>query len=234
MQDRPARADGVEDRQPGGQPVGALSGVALALFREVVSKHGLGGVILAHHADDQAETVFLRLLRGSSYVGLTGMSPCAVVGGLTILRPLLGVRRAELRDFLQKNAISWREDASNQSAEYLRNRVRQILCANHALTEALLDMSAANGALRDSARASAPALPQRFAMGALSHIPSILAAESARRWLGERGVPSDRIDPAAIERLLTMSSDAASAPRQDFPGPVPVRRRSGMIFADQG
>src|SRR5256885_736682 len=65
----------------------------LAMFRQVVLEHQLDGVILAHHADDQAETILLRLLRGSGYSGLAGMSARTSIGGMITLRPLLNVRR---------------------------------------------------------------------------------------------------------------------------------------------
>src|SRR5688500_1479814 len=61
----------------------------LALFANVARAHGLSGVILAHHADDQAETVLQRLLRPSGPMGLAGMSATAHVGSLRIVRPLL-------------------------------------------------------------------------------------------------------------------------------------------------
>jgi hypothetical protein len=62
----------------------------------------------------------------------------------------------------------------------------------------------------------------------------ILAEESSRRWLVERGVPIDQIDPSAIERLIFMASDAASPPRQDYAGGVHVRRhRKGIITAEK-
>ena len=83
-----------------------------------MKEHGLAGVILAHHADDQAETVLLRLLRGSGFAGLAGMSARSIVGGLTILRPLLGAPRESFREHLGGIGQTWREDQSNQSSQY--------------------------------------------------------------------------------------------------------------------
>ena len=90
----------------------------LALFRSIVKREKLSGVILAHHADDQAETVLSRLLRGSGYTGLAGMLPRASVCGLMILRPLLDVRREMLRKYLRSIGEAWREDLSNRSPQY--------------------------------------------------------------------------------------------------------------------
>src|SRR4051794_16756002 len=83
------------------------------LFLRVVTEHRLAGVVLAHHFDDQVETVFQRLLRGSGPAGLGGMAEQTIVRGVTVVRPLLGVRRAALREMLEARGIAWREDASN-------------------------------------------------------------------------------------------------------------------------
>ncbi len=99
-------------------PSARYRAVRIELFRRVVDAENLLGVILAHQADDQAETIFLRLLRGSGPAGLAGMSPRRQIGGLTILRPLLETRRSDLREFLAARPQEWREDASNQSDRY--------------------------------------------------------------------------------------------------------------------
>ncbi len=210
-------------------PSARYRALRLELFRRTVQTHRLSGVILAHHADDQAETVLHRLLRASGYVGLTGISPRATVGGLLILRPLLAVPGAALRTYLIDHHLNWREDASNQSPRYLRNRLRRLLARSPGLSEELLFLAAGCARLRDWARSAAPRLEERFPAATLNALPSILAHESARRWLIERGVRPEHIEPAVIERLLTMAADAASPPRQDFPDRVRLGRRGGWI-----
>lgn len=204
----------------------------LALYRNVVHEQRLEGVILAHHADDQAETILQRLIRGSSYVGLAGMSVRTVVGGLEIVRPLLELRRAELREYLAAESVSWREDASNESDAYLRNRLRKVLSESRELFDSLLRLGPACSALRDWSRDHAPELPERFGVNQLTGLPRILADESIRRWLLARGIAPDHLDPAAIERVWQMASDAASPAQFDFPGNLAVRRRQGMIFTE--
>lgn len=81
-------------------------------------------VALAHHADDQAETVLMRLLRGAGPGGLAGMP---YRNGRKFIRPLLGVTRAELAAYLAERGLAWREDASNQDTAFLRNRIRHDL-----------------------------------------------------------------------------------------------------------
>ena len=78
---------------------------------------------LAHHADDQIETFFINLLRGSGIKGLKAMQPR---NGMYI-RPLLWATRAEIRQFAGANGIQWREDSTNSDTVYLRNKIRHDL-----------------------------------------------------------------------------------------------------------
>jgi tRNA(Ile)-lysidine synthase len=87
-------------------------------------------VALAHHADDQIELFFLRLLRGSGGEGLAGMRSSSLSPSnrqVILVRPLLDVAKNELKDFATKNDIRFREDASNASLEFQRNRIRHEL-----------------------------------------------------------------------------------------------------------
>jgi tRNA(Ile)-lysidine synthase len=87
---------------------------------------GAERIVLAHHADDQVETFWLRLLRGDAGPGLAGMrwKRPAEGKGKMIVRPLLGVRKKELVEFARLNKISFREDTSNASTDFQRNRLR--------------------------------------------------------------------------------------------------------------
>jgi len=87
-------------------------------------------VALAHHADDQIETFFLRLLRGAGNRGLAGMQPVAlspIDPGVNLVRPILGIHRAEIVAYAEEQGIAHREDASNTNTYFLRNRVRHEL-----------------------------------------------------------------------------------------------------------
>ncbi len=98
--------------------------VRYAFFREALAASGADALALAHHRDDQAETVLLHLLRGSGLTGLCAMPEDAVIGGMRILRPLLGVTRQQLRSLLLSIGQNWREDGSNGDPRYLRNALR--------------------------------------------------------------------------------------------------------------
>src|SRR6202043_2888616 len=80
----------------------------------------LDKIVVAHTMDDQAETVLAHILRGTGSAGLGGIHP--VVGH--VVRPLLTVRRADLRAYLRSKKQSWREDASNRDVTKMRARIR--------------------------------------------------------------------------------------------------------------
>lgn len=102
--------------------------VRYEFFRGLVREAGAAGVALGHHLGDQAETLLLRMLRGTGPEGLGGMAPVSRRrDGLTVLRPLLDEQRSTLRAYAQANGWAWREDASNQTRAYARNRLRQEL-----------------------------------------------------------------------------------------------------------
>ena len=99
---------------------------------------GADRIATAHHAQDQAETVLLNLLRGTGPEGLGGIPP---VRG-RIVRPLLQTGRAEIEDYLQENGLSHVEDSTNEDTHYARNRLRRELwprleTINPALTKAI-------------------------------------------------------------------------------------------------
>ena len=88
-------------------------------------RHGARAVATGHTLDDQAETVMLRLLRGVRLKGLGGMPTERPLGpGVALVRPMLGVRRAEVRRALVARGLSWLEDPTNGTPVYARNRLR--------------------------------------------------------------------------------------------------------------
>jgi tRNA(Ile)-lysidine synthetase-like protein len=229
-----ARRDQIEPGVAGlpTNPSARYRRLRLALFADVVRAHALDGVILAHHADDQAETVLHRLLRSSGPMGLTGMRTTTQMGELTVRRPLLGVRRSQLLDYLREIGQVWRTDASNESSDYLRNRLRGTLARAPRLVEALNDLGARCGELRDWLERTAPRLDRRFPVARLADLPIVLARVSGSRWLRAAGAPADELTPDVLDRLIVMARDAASGARQFFPGKLLVRRRAGEIFVE--
>lgn len=90
-----------------------------------------GVILTAHHLDDSEESMLLKLIRGVHLTNLVGMDPVVVdsedMSNFIIARPMLSVRKADIVDFLESNQRTWREDESNASDKYLRNRIRNEL-----------------------------------------------------------------------------------------------------------
>lgn len=169
---------------------------------------GIARIALGHTADDQAETLLMRLARGAGVDGLAAMAPRRVVDGVTFLRPLLPLRRAELRDLLRARGQRWIDDPTNDDPVYDRVRLRQAMPVLDslglnigALCTAAANLSAARDALDHYAAAEARRLV-RLAHGAVI-IPlapwADLPDETARRlvqaalaWVAGPGYPPRR------------------------------------------
>lgn len=91
------------------------------VFEEVRQEFSASKVALAHHRDDQAETIFYRVIRGT---GLDGLAGIPVERDGIYVRPLMGVTRAEIREYVDANGLDWVEDSSNHKVLYQRNRLR--------------------------------------------------------------------------------------------------------------
>ena len=94
------------------------------LFVEQARKCKGAAIVTAHTKDDQAETVLLKLARGSGMRGLAGITEVGQVEDVPLIRPMLDISRKDVERFLKRSKIAWREDSSNADDSYLRNRVR--------------------------------------------------------------------------------------------------------------
>ena len=99
---------------------------------ELCVYHGIEDLLLAHHQNDQAETILLQLMRGAGVAGLSGMPESRVLAkskeqasSITLWRPLLHLRREELEAYAREHQLKWIEDPSNRSSKYRRNAVRK-------------------------------------------------------------------------------------------------------------
>ncbi len=164
-----------------------------AFLRQARGEVRADWIATAHHADDQAETVLFRLLRGTGSAGLAGIPP--VDAGRGLARPLLPFTRRQIRRYAARHRLRWREDASNASLDPARNRIRhQIL--------PLIERSVAPGARAALARLADVARDDEAAWGAL------LAGETgalAREEEGALVLVRERLagyDSAVAARLL--------------------------------
>jgi len=91
---------------------------------------GIGIILTGHHEDDALETLLMRMMRGSDLAGLSGPKARFTLAGtpaVEVIRPLVTLRREEVRQILRREGIAWREDSSNESERFTRNRVRNNL-----------------------------------------------------------------------------------------------------------
>ena len=102
-----------------------------AWFHDLLASENAKYIVIAHHSNDDVETFFINLLRGSGLKGLLGISEKTE----SVVRPLMVVSRAEIESYLNKNELSYRNDSSNASVKYLRNKIR------HELMPLLTDMN---------------------------------------------------------------------------------------------
>lgn len=93
-------------------------------FKEVLHKYRAQRIATAHTLDDQAETVLMRLIRGSGALGLSGIPP---VSEGYIIRPFIETPRSEIEEYLRAKGIKWVEDSTNRARDFLRNRIRHEL-----------------------------------------------------------------------------------------------------------
>jgi tRNA(Ile)-lysidine synthase len=111
-------------RETGMNAQAAARELRYRFLRETAASCGGKAIALAHHLDDQAETVLMNLMSGASLTGLAGMAPVSADGGFVYVRPLLRVRKRDILDYAAQWGIPWHTDGSNESRAYLRNRIR--------------------------------------------------------------------------------------------------------------
>ena len=181
-----------------------------------------GKIATAHTADDNAETVLLHLVRGTGLKGLGGISP---MNG-NVIRPMLTVTRREVEAFLSEYALPHREDSTNATDLFLRNRIRRnvmplLLQENPSLAENLSDM--ALGLREDEDYLSRMAGETLPGVAALREMHPALRARALERFLKENGVPEpEKRHIALLEQLVFSDKPSAQA---DLPGGITVTRR---------
>ncbi|HZZ73049.1 MAG TPA: tRNA lysidine(34) synthetase TilS [Pirellulales bacterium] len=148
-----------------------------AFLQQTAERLAARYLVTAHTAEDQAETILQRIVRGTGLGGLAGMRRARPLGpNVALLRPLLQVRRAELRDYLTRLAQPFREDGSNADLRYQRNRVRHELLPlieqnyNPAATAALVRL----GELANEAQAAIAAQADALRMAAVHCTPDVV------------------------------------------------------------
>lgn len=201
--------------RPDGSDENSLRRARHGALASIAHEAGCRFILLGHTADDQVETILFRFLRGAGFGGLAGMRE--VRGAL--LRPLLSLRRQELRRLLLERKIVWTDDATNESDRYARGRLRRgVLPAietafGAGVLEHLLDVAphwrADEDFLEEQAGRLLAYASRRGAVGAELDLEALATGHRAlisrviRRWLVERtGRTTTAREIASIERWL--------------------------------
>lgn len=212
---------------------------------EVARTHGMKYIATGHTANDQAETVLHRLLRGTGLRGLRGIAAHRrLEPGLTLIRPLLPATRADILAYLHELGQSYREDASNRDPRFTRNRIRHELLPhlaehyNPAIVRVLASLAEqADDAYRIEESAalallSEAELPRAGELLVFDLRPLLTAPRHRVRemfhqaWIREDW-PLGGMDRAAWERLARMVFD--DLPAVDLPSGVRACRRERVM-----
>jgi len=234
------RANLSSDARDGESLEMAARGARLAFFARCSREAGLDAIATGHHADDVAETLLLRLARGSGATGLSGLRPASRLSeSLALIRPLLSVSDSALRGWLKGRALPWREDASNLDRSIPRNFVRTVLLPQLEQTwtpdlrarlcqsaEALREDDQLLDALARRALESA-AHQDTLAVAELLKHPEALQRRALRLWLFQRGL-AEASGLASVRSLLERCTNSGDWRLQLAGGRFAVCR-SGLL-----
>jgi tRNA(Ile)-lysidine synthase len=203
------------------------------LIGDAMRADGVDLLATAHHLDDQAETVLMRLAHGSGLAGLRGMAPMAEVDGVTVARPLLGIPRGTLAEIVADAGLTAVADPSNADPHYERVRWRQALPALAALGldagrlalfaarageahEAIAQIAATTVEQHATAIADGIAVPAAI----LTELPRAVVVEILARLLGQVGGANKQRQLAQVELLALRLQEGTALKRTTLHGSV--------------
>jgi tRNA(Ile)-lysidine synthase len=195
----------------------------LRLIGDWAVARGIGAVALGHTRDDQAETVLMRLARQAGVDGLSGMAARRMHGGVLWLRPLLGVGRGELRDWLRARGQDWIEDPSNEALRFDRVKARRML---EGLAPLGLDAVALAGVAGRMAEAR-----EALALQTLEAARRLARVEAGDVVIGREGFLAL---PAEIRRRLLVAALVWVASAEYGPRAEPVQGLLSAIAQGRG
>lgn len=224
--------------RPGQSPEEAARIARYRAFYEVVPAHQ--ALMLAHHLDDQAETVLLQLLRGAGAEGLVGMPEAIEVRHRHLLRPLLDVPRGVLLEHAKRRSLRWIEDPSNDDLRYRRNQIRHALIPqlNASWPSATRTLARSGRHLAETAtylRSREDLLAKTVANGRLVHLAALAQLPrfeqklALRGWFRMNGLrsPSEKQLQELERSLLTAAADRH--PQLVIEGKRTLRRYRGTL-----
>lgn len=211
-----------------------------AFLHETAHQFGARYIALAHTADDQVETILHHLVRGTGLAGLAGMPRSRPLDtGLALIRPLLGIRRSEILDYLAAIGQPYRTDASNADLRHTRNRVRRLLVPllaehfNPQVHEALLRLARLAGESQDVMRSLANDLAEQCVVTASEQSLEIDVRRAAAQpacvlremFVGlwkQQGWPLQAMGLDAWDQLAEAARAGQAACRFTLPGEIHV------------
>ncbi|TDU80712.1 tRNA(Ile)-lysidine synthase [Prosthecobacter fusiformis] len=214
-------------------------------LQRMAVKHEAARIYLAHHADDQAETILANLCRGTGIGGLKGML-AETSGGPVLCRPLLGMPRQEIEAYIETHGLDYREDSSNVSPAHRRNRLRHevlpLLNQVYQREVAPLIVRLGRQAARDDGCLWEQAMEFVSAAGAIESDGSLRAGQELRslhpavlsrvlhHWLGYvLGLPG--MDAVIMDAVLSMLHPGGPA-KINLPENRHLRRKAGRMWVE--
>ena len=218
----------------------AARNARFACFHRALQETGADGIMLAHHADDQAETFLMRLMRGAGGDGLQGMAEDQETAGIRILRPMLGLSREEIRDALRQDGISWREDSSNRNKAYLRNRIRMELIPlmKQIAPETVTRISNTAGMIRKDNEALQKAAREVYAAAAkadlletaeVETVPEAVQSRVLRLWWRAGGPKLDEHELSSEQTRQLLELLKSERGKINLPGGYHASRSPGFL-----
>ena len=213
---------------------------------EVARRYSADHVATAHTADDQAETVLMRLLRGSGLLGLGAIPSKRPLGEAWIIRPLLGVWRREILAYLAAHRLTHREDETNADVQFVRNRIRHLLLPllereyNPKIKETLVRLAEQSQSDYAYLRASAQRQGKRVMTSreegevALAIAPWLRQPDAVQRELIRQAIQQVRGDLATIEfrhwlEILDLIRHRPPGSRVELPNGIVWRREAEQV-----
>lgn len=175
-----------------------------AFLKKVQASTGAGAIITAHHQDDVLETAIINLLRGTGRKGLSSLT-----SGEGIIRPLLDVPKTEIIDYAKRHGLAWREDSTNQSQDYLRNRIRHEMLPSWSARDkqSLLDTTRRMRALNAQIdEAIGPNIQGDLERSWFILLPHLMSREIIASWLRYHSIRD--FDRHTLERLAIAGKTA--------------------------
>ena len=213
---------------------------------QTAHRTGAGFSGTAHAADDQVETILPRILRGTGIAGLRGMLPARPLDdGVTLVRPLLNVRREAIDQYIQAEGLSFREDASNDDLQFTRNRIRRDLLPklraeyNVGIDDALLrmaDLAAECGSVIDEVARGlaercrcADTSPITIDCQPLASQSRYLVCETLMRIWNDAQLPQQAMGKREWETLAEIAQTVGDVAARDFPSRVRARKTGEQL-----